>query len=735
MTEVPTLIHAKPIGRRRAAGLALAALGASAWRPTLAQGTGLVMPVAMPCATHPGDIVGLVLEGSGAPAGTVVVFGQAFRQGDLPRGAGLAARLADGRAIPAQLDPTTHHQDGSVRFAVVSLAAPALPRGQRASVMLAHAPGATASPLDLVAELSSRSAVLDITPTGGGTPWRADLLALLRDGTRGRAARPWQSGPLAVQRRVAVPVPPAAVGGARSARLVADIALHADGTLWVDLSLRNDIAMQEGGGPIEYSLRLALDGREALSAGPLRQIQYTSFGRLLGVAKGGTAAPAAAFVRPDMGYLSETGAVARYDQSTGVEESVLARMAAAVAEPAWHEPFSPRGITQRMGTAGNRADLGPTTLWQATWLATGDPRAAAFIIGQAEADGAIPWHFWDPTGGADGSGGFMDTKRWPGFWTDPRGGRPPKTLTQPMSKETGWEPNRSHQPDLSYVPYLFTGRRAFLDGVISQGLWGLLAQWPTPRGEARSWPAVRDVNLVNESQVRSASWCLRSLDNAAWVAPDDNANTPFLRDATAANWAWLRAQIPAWTAMQGEVHGWVPGDFSQRRNGDLSPWQQDFFATTTAAAVRRGNADARAFLDWMSNFLVGRFLAGDKGFSPRDGISFFIAINVDGQSTLPILTTWESLGATTRAKGWSNADGWRRSDGYYGRLAIQSLAAIIDLTDSAQAKRALEWLNNAGAPHTTPVTHQRDPTLSIMPRGLFRVPARAPRCTAVAAPR
>ena len=100
---------------RRGLGLSLA----SAW-PAGAQ-------TRMPC----GPGVPIVLEGTGAPAGSITVFGQVFRPGEIPAGAGLAAALADGRPLLAQIDVKNRHPDGSARMAVVALACPALAQAAR----------------------------------------------------------------------------------------------------------------------------------------------------------------------------------------------------------------------------------------------------------------------------------------------------------------------------------------------------------------------------------------------------------------------------------------------------------------------------------------------------------------------------------------------------------------------------------------------------------------------------
>ena len=692
-------------------------------RPGPASPTQPIRALPLPCADSPGDLTGFAFENV-APEGGVVVMGQAFRAGDVPRGAALAARTADGRRIAAQLDVQTRHADGSARFGLVSLALPPQ-QGGRLGVVLARGEAMPATPLDVEAALAGRRASLEISPVAGGTAWQADLIAMLR-AARAAGLQPWQSGPLAMQWRLTRPVPAEAVG-ASSMRLVADLSLRADGTLWVDAWLRNDTAMRPGGGAAEYSLSVQLDGREALRAGPVRHGHYQGWGRLLGAAKGGRPAAPPPTLRPDAAYLAEAGAVARYDLSTGVEAGFLASMGTARAAAGWDAPLAPRGIVQSMGTSGGRPDLGPATAWQTAWLMTGDPRAAAFVLDQAEAAGAVPWHYWDVAGGADGQGGWLDERRWPRFWSDPRGGRAPLTLLQPIPRDTGWGEDPAHQPELSYVPYLLTGRRAFLDNLQAQAAWNVTSNWPANRYD-RSWSGpINGLNIVKNRQVRSAAWGLRTVQAAGWISGDADPMAPYLREVAAANWAWMREQIPVLTELEGEAHGWWPPT-SYGPRGDASPWQQDYLASAVAAAARMGNADARAFLVWMSNFLVGRFNAEDKGLSRHDGSAYILAMVPRDALRGPPYQSWAEIGEQTRARGFSNGTGWRTSQGEYTRLALQSLAQIQDVLGDPEAAQTYAWLSSAGAPFTDPQSHARSPTLNIVPRGFVRVPGQAPRC-------
>lgn len=721
---------------------AAGAVGVAAVAPDPGTAPGnTVLPLALPCPSQPGDIVGLLLEGAGSPAGTVMVFGQAFRSGDLPRGSGLRARLADtGRVLRTQADVTTRHGDGSARFAVVAVEVPvALPQGDRVGLVLAAAPGAGAeAAMDPAAALAGRQAVVEITPAGGGTPWRLDLLATRPNaaGVGGRnslggGGRPWQWGPIALQWRVAAAVPPTAVGGATSMRLVADLAVHADGTLRVDAWFRNDIAQRQGGGPARYAAKILLDGVEALAFSPPgAHHQYTAIGRQLAARAGGQPAPPSPFLRPDARYLGAAAAVQPYDLTTGVDRGLVGGMARLREGAEWSRPFDRRGITQYMPQSGGRSDIGPMTDWQAAWLLTGEPMAGAFVVGQAEAAGGIPWHFWDTEGGGDRRGGWLSVKRWPGLWIDNRGGPPPGGLAQQLLGETGWTPDLAHQPDIAYLPYLLTGRRALLDEHLAQGAYSIIGRWPAERTpvEWRGRPGA-DMILANGGQVRGSAWCLRQVDGAAWIIPDDDADAPMFREAASGNWAWLRSKIPAWTALQGEAHGWLPGEYE---NGErMPPWQQDYMASTVGQAARRGNADARAFLEWMANFLVGRFRAEDKGFPFNDGAAYNIAIRTQGAPG-QVYRTWAEIGRATAERRIGNGTGWAASVGDYVSLALQGLAQVADVLERPEARQAYARLVAARAPYGRPEIFARLPAQNIVPRGTQRFPDRLRTCTGTA---
>jgi hypothetical protein len=514
---------------------------------------------------------------------------------------------------------------------------------------------------------------VEITGANGAI-WTLDLSVVPSEG-------PWP-GAYGDQWRATAEVPAVYVGST-SLRVVVDWGTAANGVPWADVWLRNDITMREGGGPASYSVRVVLDGQEALRQDVPRHQQYRAWGRLV------SAGPMPEVELPTREALAKAG-VANY--AGPVNADVLDRYVAAMAT--WGDDiWSPRGVALDMFGTGGRDDIGPVTAPQAIALMTRDARMRAYVVGQAEAAGTIPWHFWDAEAST-----WISVQRYPRLWADWRGKAPGDTaLLQPQPGDTGWQLDIAHQPGLSFVAWLMTGRRAFRDNHAAQAAWTILAQQPETRGDS-------DMLVVNGGQVRGSAWALRQIDEAAWASPEGSAEKAYFTAVAEANWSWIVDNIPIWTQQQGEAHGWLPGEYGTE--GALPPWQQDYFASTAIAAARRGNADAVTYLRWASNFLVGRFKA-----LGHDGAAYLLVISEGSR----ILATWAEIKAKTAARGWSNGAGWGKNEreGNYSQWARATLAGLADLLGDTEARRLYDWLPAEGAPFTQSSDYARDPLLSI----------------------
>jgi len=702
------------IGRRTALLAAASAAGCGGPAEVAAQGgAGGAAPA------------GLRLENAGSrslPAG-IATFGHVFLPGELPRGAGLQAGLGGGAPQPAQADVKTRWPDGSAQMAVVAVARPELASGRVVGVALAAGAGAPADEVALAEALAGHSLLATLAFEGATSPFRADLFELLRAALAGGRASYWQRGKLASAARVEAAVP------GTSLRLVCDVTAYAGGGLAADLQFANDRAMEAAGGRLTYAANVVLDGRQVI-AERVEQLQYQVWRRRVATgADGGqgSGSPGAGWlnVRHDLRRLIEAGAVARYDTTLRVSAARLADYGRAIAGTGWRAPLAANGVTKYMPTGGGRADIGFTTEHNTIWLLSGDARVAAFAIGQAEASGAVPWRYWDARRNS-----WVHAGNYPRLWTDPRGGvgRPGDpdatgpTQYMEWTGYEGWVPEQAHQPDLSFVPYILTGERWMLDNLLAQAAWNTVANWPS--GERQNSLTRAADLVVSNVEVRAAAWSMRQVEHAAWAAPDGSPERGYFRRVADANWRWLVAQTPAWTEMQGNSHGWLPNYWWR---GGTAPWQQDFLASTAILAARRGSTEARSFLDWMTNFLIGRFEQPAEVFSPRDGIANTLGVTPRDPATREpvqqMLKSWAELGAQMR-QGASNFGGWERSQGYYGQLGLASLAGVFQLTGEPRARTAYARLVALNPPFTMESDLAASPSFAVTIPELLRGPRR-----------
>src|SRR5205823_3763666 len=147
-----------------------------------------------------------------------------------------------------------------------------------------------------------------------------------------------------------------------------------------------------------------------------------------------------------------------------------------------------------------RPDIGITTGPSAMWLMTQDQTAAQYALGWADVAGSVPWHIYDPT-----TGNYLSIFQYPQLWTGSTNGW---TQYGASSTLTGWTPDVAHQPDLSYVAYMLTGDRYYLDQLNAQAAASILSAYPS----ARQQNGYVDLVANGGDQVRAQAWMLREVD-------------------------------------------------------------------------------------------------------------------------------------------------------------------------------------------------------------------------------
>lgn len=672
--------------------IGLAALSLSG--PALA--AGLIRAPAVPQPTGPGDLVGIVLENTltRAEPPRYITFGTAFAPGQLPQGEGIAA-IVGGRTEPAQIDVKNRYPDGSALFGIVTLRSPPIASGADAAVMLRKA-ALTPGTIAILPALQKHDIIITLALTNPGMPTSyvtVDAAKLLASARSANRTSPWLTGDLVSETRVSQHI-------RGSLRLVLDIRAYASGTIAADVQLDNDIAMSPKGGAETYGITIAQNGKPVFAVPRIHQFQYQDWHTII---RSGGRVPIN--VVHDIAAMERTGIIPAYDLGIGIPRADLLRELKDVSAPGWDAPLAVNGVTQYMPMTGGRGSIGPTTAANAVWLITQNPVAAEYAIGQADASGAVPWHFFDEKTGA-----FVTTADYPNLWTDGRGGPHSGTtgLTQQVDPKTGWHPDVAHEPDLAFIPYLLTGRRYYLDQQNAEADYSEVGQWPAP--QARN--GGEGIIVGPGEQVRGAAWSLREVADAAYIDPDGSPMRHYFQTMIANNMAYLKRNIPAWTKKQGQPHGYIVGTYGSGTLA-MAPWQQDYFATTMATMVRQHVHGAKAVMLWENHFLAGSVLTNTPGYNRRNGIAYNLFI--ENPKTKQPVTTWAALNQATRQGGQSNGTGWAHSNGDYGMTRMAALASAFNATGAPTALQGYQWVAHSGAPYTNTAGLQSTPQFWIVP--------------------
>jgi hypothetical protein len=720
-----SVVEISPLGTLVVAPDAALRPGTLALTVVARDGTGTGQPSRVNLEILPAEpfqaIAPLTLEGTGAPAGTVTSFAMPFAAGDVPAGAQVAL-LRGATPLRIQANVLKQHADGSARHVMFAVETPALAEGARLETRIAVG---TAHPdpgpeLDLAAGLAGRDAVVTLTQRGSGQTWRCDLLANLPT-TR------WLRGPLLAQARVQVAVPEWVVGGVTSVRLFADLTLHKDGALGIDLQIRNDIAFIRSGGTARYGVTLRQDGVTTLSLPDVTQTMYATLMRvqLPMTLRGGGTAPARPHVRHDLTYLAERARVcANFDRRLGVAPAVETEFRNRMRHPDWDgHPFPSRNILYAMGSAGVREDMGPITRGQAAWLIDGHRTFRSYSLGQSEATAGCPWNMWDPTGGPRRRGAWinlMDRQIW-ADWRDSN------FFPRTEQADTPWGIAQSHMPSGHFIPYILTGKRAILDALCGQASWALAIFTPGANTRGTGWdPATGEGMIVNRGdQWRTHAWTYREILNAAYACPPSEEPHPgYFETVARGNMNWFVSRIPAYEAVSGELAGHFRDSYGLGTPNDIYSYHTEYMLSSLIKAAWFDIPGAREYLRWSLNWHAGRFL-NEPAFYPSSLVRF--SLNFPHFN----LRSWEALEAAQRPSfGPLPVANWNRTgEASFDTtpFVAMNIASLVDLfPDDPRTARAWRWFQRRNVPDIpvmTPAAFAAVSARSAVPMGRTRATA------------
>lgn len=604
-------------------------------------------------------------------AGDYLTFGQAFPAGILSSEDAIVARYDD-KTLPAQIDIKALHDDGSVRHGVITIATPAIKSGKQIDGALIANPAPSAAfssdAFDANGHLAETfDAPIRLTfyfADGSEEIVDVDTRGAVLDAAGRTARNEWLNGPLAKEFRIEIPAAP-------HVTVQLDIRAYRDGDVRMSVGFMNDKSFAPGRRDSVYDVNIG----EAFTAEKVPHHRAANWRRVFWIGE----QPRLHIIH-DIEALTAANAIAPVDASPGVNAGPIAERDAVLrALP----PLSPALIERYMPATGGRPDIGLYPQWTSHYLAAQTEAAKRVMLANADAAGAVPWHFAD-----DASGAPISIEQYQKFWADERGLETQYIPDRPhpdifASSDGGWSPDHSHKPALTAVPYLVTGDRYYADELAMQAAWAIFGRWPALREGG--------TKAIDVEQVRASAWSLRDLSDAAFLLPDAHPSKKYLDRALENNLRLAKEKYIDNEAMNaaGELEGYFE-ELIDREPERITPWQNDYMALSLWLAARRGDANADALLAWSANFHAGRFLYRD--FPLLWGASYRLPVK-DAQTQKPA-SSWAALATKIRARGPQPEDieSYPELANGYAGSAYAALTAITSQVASPSAFEALAVL-------------------------------------------
>lgn len=592
-----------------------------------------------------------------AQANVPITFGHVFAQGHLMPNQSISGSLPGGVSVPLQIDVKATHTDGSIRHSIVSGVIPSLPAGQTVNLDLgkrALVPNNTAAvtPASLLANGFSANVTLNVS----GTNYSASVGNLMA----GVPDRTWLSGPYANEWHFSTPLKNA---GTPHPHLSARFAIRAysNNVASVDVTVENTWAYELNPQNYIYDVAVDVGGTPAFSVTALNHFHHSRWRRVFWW---GTKPEVD--VKLNSTYLMATGAVPNYDPETIPSESGLAALYSkwnaannGLMRNSILEPYFP--------STGGRPDIAPLPQWAALHVISMDKRAKEVTLAVGETAGHFPIHWRDKNTGYPLS---VEDYPYTGLLgssidhTPPSGGSSQKLPVCPFGAsdsrcEASWTsgatkitlvPDESHQPSMSYYPYLISGDYFFLEELHFWANYNVIPPTPSSRGF--------DKGLLPWQQVRGQAWSLRTFSNSAYITPDTHPYKNYFVRMVKNNLSWYNLAYSdnlsanSLGFISGKS-GLIPFEFDPMgypikniASRGIAPWMDDFFTWTVGDIIESGvgdsalKQDAIKLLAWKSKFPLGRMTAPNVCWSDA---SYYSAAVRDGGSGTPFYTTFEQL--------------------------------------------------------------------------------------------
>jgi hypothetical protein len=188
----------------------------------------------------------------------------------------------------------------------------------------------------------------------------------------------------------------------------------------------------------------------------------------------------------------------------------------------------------------------------------------------------------------------------------------------------------SHTPSFSYYPYLITGDYYLLEEMVFWGAYELFFSNPYYRNFSDG--------LVKSDQVRGQAWTIRTLEENAYIMPDDHPYKAYFTDKLLKNIAWFDA---TYVQKTDNVLGVITNGYAMAYNNGtgMAPWQQHFFTWAIGNAYKMGFTTSKNFLTFLSKYQTS--IMTDPNYCWIEATSY--NMNIRASSTSPYYTSFADV--------------------------------------------------------------------------------------------
>ena len=527
---------------------------------------------------------------------TPVTFGQVFKPGDVPKGATLQAVFASGEALPLQVDAKATHADGSLRHGVITTLVPRFDGKKPISIDLIRTAARPDASVPSQSAKPPRELAAKVLLVIEGKQYSVSMQEVFKE----KSFTAWLAGPLVSEWCFASAFKDEAGNAHPHLALKGSLRVYRNGAARFDIALENGWAYAPAPRDYNYDVSVALGTETVYTKSGLLHYHLSRWRKVFwwGAAR-------KVHVGHDARYLIETRAIPTYDMRVGVAQQTLDRYAKKLASPDF-EPMGKGLAMPGMRTTGGRPEIGPLPDWAAAQILSQDAAAWSATLAMGDLSGSWPIHYRDQKTDLPATLDDYPYMTLLGNQADAVNKRTGKSEWFPSCAgrcKTPFAPDSAHQPSFAYLPYLISGDYYYLEELLFWANWNLLELAPPYRQFEKG--------LLKPGQVRAQAWGLRTLAQAAYIAPDSHPLKRYFIDRLNWNLDWYNDKFSN-NPDANKLGVLTAGSAIVAADGlGVLPWQDDFFTWAVGYTWALGFPQARPLLRWKAKFSVGRMIDPD----------------------------------------------------------------------------------------------------------------------------